>query len=171
MGLSNQRKTDQSTTRTLSLSRRQSALTQSFSLSVYTCLYLFSSDLCVFLKSSSRFATSTIRVDSLLLRLFLFRGSPSFQGYQNEGRGLHSRSFMLLRKVQFSRYCTAALSTDSRGYSKHMHTCMYGVCMYVWMDVCNTYQYHIPLKGSNVDFGFYVILCVSEREYKGESKR
>jgi hypothetical protein len=149
LGRTNQRTTDQSTTRTLSLSHRQSALTQSFSLSVHTCLYLFSSDLCVFLKSSSRFATSTIRVDSLLLRLFLFRGSPSFQGYQNEGRGLHSRSFMLLRKLllvlvlttilifvplilvlilvrrtdctdQFSRYCTAALSTGSRGYSKHL---------------------------------------------------
>ena len=128
------------------------SLTHSVCRRIHVCICnLFSSDLCVFLKSSSRFTISSIRVDSILLRLFLFlfRGSPPFQGYQNEGRGLHSRSFMLLRKLllvlalmtvlifvplilvlilvrrtdctdQFSRYCTAALSTGSRGYSKHL---------------------------------------------------
>jgi hypothetical protein len=106
---------------------------------------LFSSDLCLFLKISSRFTIlSPIRVDSLLLCLFLFRGSPSFQGYQNEGRELVSVFFVesrliilvlvtipilfqlilvliLLRRTgctdQFSRYCTDVLSTTNRGYS------------------------------------------------------
>ena len=89
LDLSNQRTTDQSTTRTLSLSLH------SLSHSVCRCMHvgicnLFSSDLCVFLKSISRFIISTIRVDSLLIWLFLFRGPLLFKDTKNEGRGMFS---------------------------------------------------------------------------------